>query len=75
MIDCWRAVFHKHAGVDSTWPQFHAAYGQYEKGSQANVDIPNGQDLSARAQRATEKANGGSDGWSPAEVKGLPPYA
>ena len=50
-------------------------YGQYEPGVQANVDIPNGQDLHSRAQRATEKANGGSDGWTPSELKALPLYA
>ena len=75
MIECWRTVFHKHAEAESTWPQFHTAYGQYEPGKPANVEIPNGHDLHARAQRATEKANGGSDGWTPSELKALPPFA
>ena len=63
------------ADVESTWPQFHAAYGQCEPGTQAKDEIPNGRDLHARAQRATEKANGCSDGWTPSELKALPPFA
>ena len=75
MIECWHTDFHKHAEAESTWPQFHAAYGQYDTGKHANVEIPNGHDLHARAQRATEKANGRSDGWTPSELKALPPSA
>ena len=72
MIKCWHTVFHKHADTESTWPQFHEKYEQYERGTPANVEIPDGRDLYARAQRATEKANGGSDGWTPSELKALP---
>ena len=75
MFKCWHSVFTRHANDESTWPQFFQKYGQYEPGVQANVDVPTGQELHSRAQRATEKANGGSDGWTPSELKALPVYA
>ena len=69
MINSWQQVFNKHAGSPSSWDQFVHKYGVHQpQQPPCDFDVPNGTDLHTRAQRATEKANGGSDGWTPSEL-------
>jgi len=76
MVKQWRAVFDKHKEAPPQWEQLKEKYGHYDKGcSGAPQELPTGEMLYARAQRAKEDKAGGSDGWKPMELKALPKMA
>jgi hypothetical protein len=76
MVKQWRAVFDKHKAAPPQWEQLRLKYGHYDTGcSGAPQELPTGELLYARAQRAKEDKAGGSDGWKPMELKALPKMA
>ena len=55
MVKQWRAVFDKHKEAPPKWEQLKKKYGHYDKGcSGAPQELPTGEMLYARAQRAKE---------------------
>ena len=73
MIREWKKVFDKHKEHPPEWRDLEEAYGKYEPGTQgAPNETPSAEMLYRRAQKGKEDTAGGSDGWTPPELKALP---
>ena len=73
MIREWKKVFDKHKENPPEWRDLEEAYGKYEPGTPGAPDgTPSAEMLYRRAQKGKEDTAGGSDGWTPPELKALP---
>ena len=69
----WKKVFDKHKAAPPKWSRLEKEYGDFEPGTAgAPEETPPAELLYRRAQNAKDDTSGGSDGWTPPELKALP---